>query len=285
MNHERENVMKQHWRKVGNRFILLEEMRDTPSFLQEESWQKQKENMVVVLRCQSQSQVSENLPLFCSLPIPHRQLLLSPLVEPIYLGQDDFLENIEMAICRGEEGERGRICEYPWILDLRRQCVMHHIPFRFDGTGSHFKKDGVLYDIPPEKQKIQAKKSGLDYFPTEKEQLERLFLRLAGSSFRSRFHLRSKDKEYLMQKGEETIFRHGEDFIRQRLAPATPYNDGNQTPMKGHPVFLAQHATGTCCRGCLEKWHHIPKGVPLTLAQQSYVMEVIWEWIRREMEK
>ncbi len=25
--------------------------------------------------------------------------------------------------------------------------------------------------------------------------------------------------------------------------------------MKGHPVFVAQHATATCCRECIRKWH------------------------------
>ena len=62
-------------------------------------------------------------------------------------------------------------------------------------------------------------------------------------------------------------------------------NDGKQTPMRGHPVFVAQHATATCCRGCLEKWHRIPKGRDLTWEEQEYVVDVIMEWISREMKK
>ena len=61
-------------------------------------------------------------------------------------------------------------------------------------------------------------------------------------------------------------------------------NDGKQTPMKGHPVFIAQHATGTCCRGCLEKWHKISKGVALTDNQVNYVVALIMEWIKKELE-
>ena len=79
--------------------------------------------------------------------------------------------------------------------------------------------------------------------------------RLAKSKFRSRFKLRAKELEYIKDKGLDTIHSHACDFIRDRVAPAEPVNDGKQTPMRGHPVFVAQHATATCCRVCIEKWH------------------------------
>lgn len=81
----------------------------------------------------------------------------------------------------------------------------------------------------------------------------------------------------------EKVREHACDFIRKRLAPSEIPNDGKQTPMRGHPVFVAQHATATCCRGCLEKWHRIPKGRELTEAEQEYVVNVIMEWIGREI--
>ena len=81
------------------------------------------------------------------------------------------------------------------------------------------------------------------------------------------------------------IRAHAAYLIRKRLAPAEPLHDGKQTPMRGHPVFLAQHATATCCRNCLEKWHHIPKGKELTEEEQEYVVDVIMEWIRRQMQR
>lgn len=70
--------------------------------------------------------------------------------------------------------------------------------------------------------------------------LTNLFERLAKSDFRSRFHLSKKDREYVMEKGLPTIQKHAEDFVAKRLAPAVIPNDGKQTPMRGHPVFLAQ---------------------------------------------
>ena len=109
-----------------------------------------------------------------------------------------------------------------------------------------------------------------------------LFQRLARSNFRSRFHLKEKDRQYIQEKGMDTIRSHARDFVRTRLAPAQIPNDGKQTPMRGHPVFLAQHATGCCCRGCLYKWHRIPQGVQLTQNQQDYVVDVLMTWIEKE---
>ncbi|MGN1031724.1 MAG: DUF4186 domain-containing protein [Butyricicoccaceae bacterium] len=106
---------------------------------------------------------------------------------------------------------------------------------------------------------------------------------LQTSKFRSRFHLTEKDREYVRTKGMDTIRRHAEDFVRQRLAPAVIPNDGKQTPMRGHPVFLAQHACACCCRGCLYKWYRIPPGTALSAEQQEAVVNLLMAWIERQM--
>lgn len=110
-----------------------------------------------------------------------------------------------------------------------------------------------------------------------------LFERLSKSAFRSRFHLSQKDREYIAEKGLATIRKHAEDFVTKRLAPAIIPNDGKQTPMRGHPVFIAQHATGCCCRGCFSKWHHIPAGRQLTIVEQQYAVAVLMAWIERQI--
>ena len=109
--------------------------------------------------------------------------------------------------------------------------------------------------------------------------------RLAKSKFRSRFKLNAKDKEYIKEKGIDTIYSHACDFIRERVAPINNPLDGKQTPMHGHPVFIAQHATATCCRGCIEKWYKIPKTKELTPNQQEYLVSVIMAWINKQIEK
>lgn len=115
------------------------------------------------------------------------------------------------------------------------------------------------------------------------DELASLFSRLGRSAFRSRFHLGVKERQYCIDKGAEIIDQHAADFVARRLAPAQPSNDGKQTPMRGHPVFIAQHATATCCRGCLQKWHHIAQGVPLSEQQQRYIVQVIHHWLVIQM--
>ena len=89
----------------------------------------------------------------------------------------------------------------------------------------------------------------------------------------------------LYEKGMDTIRRHAEDFIAKREAPAVIPNDGKQTPMRGHPVFIAQHATATCCRGCIYKWHKMRPGKELSKVQQEYLVDVIMTWIEGEMKR
>ena len=117
----------------------------------------------------------------------------------------------------------------------------------------------------------------------ENQRVNRILESLSKSKFRSSFYLKKKDKEYVKEKGMKTIEKHARDFIEKRLAPKEIKNDGRQTPMKGHPVFIAQHATATCCRGCLNKWHKIPKNIELSEEQKNYVVEVIIAWIIKQM--
>jgi hypothetical protein len=112
--------------------------------------------------------------------------------------------------------------------------------------------------------------------------LEEVFSELAGSDFRRRFRLRGKELAYLREKGLAAVLEHADAFVEQRLAPAEPANDGRQTPTRNHPAFVAQHATATCCRGCLAKWHRIPKGRALDEEERRYVLAVIERWLESQ---
>ena len=113
--------------------------------------------------------------------------------------------------------------------------------------------------------------------------LDALFAALGRSAFRRRFHLKAKDREYLRHKGLPVVLGHAREFVTTRLVPANIANDGRQTPFRGHPVFVAQHATACCCRGCLEKWHGIPRGRVLTDEEVAYVLKVLERWLQGEM--
>lgn len=114
---------------------------------------------------------------------------------------------------------------------------------------------------------------------------EDIYVRLAKSSFRSRFHLSKKDQDYIRDKGLDVIRRHAKEFVQKRLSPPVSQlkNDGKQTPMRGHPVFVAQHACACCCRQCLFKWHGIDTNHWLTDSEQLYIVEFLRNWIKKEM--
>jgi hypothetical protein len=108
---------------------------------------------------------------------------------------------------------------------------------------------------------------------------------IARHPFRAKFRLRGRDRETAERRGLGIMRRHAGELVEKRLAPAAPHKDGKQTPYRNHPVFVAQHATATCCRTCLERWHDIPKGRQLTAQEQDYVVDVICRWIERELER
>ncbi len=110
--------------------------------------------------------------------------------------------------------------------------------------------------------------------------IEKKLYRLGQSKFRSRFKLSAKDRKYIQDKGMDTIEQHARDFVMKRLTDHNPL-DGKQTPMRGHPVFVAQHATATCCRGCIARWHHIAPDKPLSPKDIDYLVTLIMEWIKR----
>ena len=111
---------------------------------------------------------------------------------------------------------------------------------------------------------------------------DELFAALSRSKFRRRFRLEPRERTYLADRGRDVILQHAREFITERLARAQPPNDGRQTPMRGHPVFVAQHATATCCRGCLAKWHRIEPGRALAEVEITYVLGVLQRWLEAQ---
>lgn len=114
-------------------------------------------------------------------------------------------------------------------------------------------------------------------------ELDDVFARLAKSAFRRKFKLQGRELAYLEMWGVSHVMKQAADLIRTRLAPAEPKNDGRQTPWRNHPVFVAQHATATCCRGCLEKTHGIAKGHELDAEEMKHVLDTIERWLRAQL--
>ena len=115
--------------------------------------------------------------------------------------------------------------------------------------------------------------------------VDEAFARLERSSFRRKFRLQGRELAYLQMWGLPHVMKQAAEILRARVAPASIPNDGRQTPWRNHPVFVAQHATATCCRGCLAKWHDIPRGAALTDEQQAHVIATLERWLRAELDR
>ena len=119
-------------------------------------------------------------------------------------------------------------------------------------------------------------------YMTNEDIINKKLIDLSKSKFRSSFHLNEKMIIYINEQGLKRIKEHAIYFIENRLAAAKPKNDGKQTPMKGHPIFIAQHACACCCRNCLAKWHNISKGKELTNNEKNYILMLLMMWVKKE---
>ena len=140
-----------------------------------------------------------------------------------------------------------------------------------------------MFRGPSNKKLIVFMIRKMDFAENIDDRIHQALNSLNKSAFRSKFRLTQKDRDYISFKGLETIKDHAFQFLNSRIAADFPKNDGKQTPMKGHPIFVAQHATATCCRGCIQKWHGIKKGKALTEMEVKYIVALIMAWIEHQI--
>lgn len=124
-------------------------------------WGDGYDNVVVCCTVENQERADYRLPYLLSAKARHKEIVCSPLLEPIDL--ERFLTaEIEGVTAAGESGAQARLCDYDWVLQIRAQCVRRNIPFWFQQTGAHFQKDGRIYNIPRREQHSQARKANIN---------------------------------------------------------------------------------------------------------------------------
>lgn len=125
-------------------------------------WGDGYKNVWVGCTVENQEMADRRLPLFRTLPIRRKSIIVAPMLGPVdlslYLGED-----IAEVSVGGESGASARPCHYEWVLDVRNQCVENNVPFHFHQTGANFVKDGRCYRIPRCHQHTQAQKARLDF--------------------------------------------------------------------------------------------------------------------------
>ena len=99
-----------------------------------------------------------------------------------------------------------------------------------------------------------------------------------------KFALGEPEQEYVTSRGMDILRLHATDFVNKRLAPANPKNDGRQTPTKGHPVFIAQHACGCNDRAGVEEFFGFEMGRELTEDEVGAIVDAILSWIGENLD-
>lgn len=245
------------------------------------------DNVTLVCTCENQRTADERLPILLSVNALHKEIIHEPMLERIDI--EPYLASgcIEAVTCGGESGDNARLCDYEWILHTREQCVRHGVAFHFKQTGAKFRKGNRLFHIDRSLQQSQARKADIDFTPVDEQEqtnpYDRVLAILSRSSYMQAITLPPAMKAYCRDKGMERIQHQAYRFVRENLAPAFIRNDGAQTPKSGHPVFIAQHATATCSRKRLYKWHDIALGRKLTEKEIIYVVGVIMAWLRQQL--
>lgn len=142
-------------------FIITKRIDRFDSCLPDD-WGDGYENVTICCTVENQDRADYRLPIYLKAPIKHKIIVCEPLLEQINLSA--YLEtNIEEVVVGGESGNDARVCNYDWVLDIRRQCMEKQIPFYFKQTGARFVKNGRLYIVQRKFQHSQAKKAGIDY--------------------------------------------------------------------------------------------------------------------------
>lgn len=127
-----------------------------------DDWGSGYDNILVGCTVENQAMADYRLPIFKSLPIKHKSIIVAPMLGNIDLSP--YLDHtIEEVAVSGESGINARPCNYDWILAVREQCVKANVPFRFHQTGAYFIKDGKMYQVHRKFQLSQAHKANIDF--------------------------------------------------------------------------------------------------------------------------
>lgn len=146
------------------RFFFITKRIDRLAQCLPDDWGEGYENVAIGCTVETQETADYRLPIFRAAPVRHKLVICAPLLGPIDLTQhlDPAFEEVAVG---GESGNDARPCLYNWVLDIRRQCMEHELPFTFHQTGARLVKDGTLYRIRRRFQHAQARQAGIDYKP------------------------------------------------------------------------------------------------------------------------
>jgi len=125
-------------------------------------WGDGYDNVIICCTIENQKQTDYRLPIYKNAPIKHKILICEPILEQINLSDYSIGDWIEQVVIGGESGPNARLCDYQWILDIRKTCEKEQVGFWFKQTGAKFLKNGKTFSIPRQLQHSQARKANIN---------------------------------------------------------------------------------------------------------------------------
>jgi protein gp37 len=161
---EADEWRKEIWAMIKERsdieFLILTKRIDRFLVSLPDDWGDGYDNVNLGCIVETQAIADYRLPLFLSYPIKRRFIACSPILEAIDLSH--YLSGVEYVTVSGESGREARVCDYEWVKSIRDECAKAGTTFWFKGTGSKFRKDGIVQTINPFKQGSFAKELDID---------------------------------------------------------------------------------------------------------------------------
>lgn len=119
------------------------------------------DNVIIYCTCENQRTVDIRLPYLKQAPFLHKGIALQPLIEKVDI--EKYLdETIKEVLVGGEENKNARALDYDWVLNIRQQCIRKNVNFTFRQLGTHFIKDGKVYNLKRKDLMSQARKANID---------------------------------------------------------------------------------------------------------------------------
>ena len=118
-------------------------------------------HVTICCTVEDQKQADYRLPLYLAAPIKHKKIMCEPLLEAINL-EKYLTSEIKSVTVGGESGPTARLCDFQWVLNIRKQCLATQTNFYFKQTGANFCKDGKRYQIARKYQLRQARRANID---------------------------------------------------------------------------------------------------------------------------
>lgn len=119
-------------------------------------WGSGYDNVTISLSCENQQMADFRIPYFLNIPIKHRYIFVSPILEYVDLRKYIDMGGIERVCVGGESYANARICDFTWVEQIYIDCLKRNMYFEFHQTGSNFCVDGQVRFVRPDQQYVLA---------------------------------------------------------------------------------------------------------------------------------